>query len=115
VTLVSNRSFGFTAGELGTVNRVGSNNNLILFNYCFGWIKTELQLRHSNEYVDFATNFNSVDYLNLAKGFGINVVRVESPKDLRPELNEAFSLDKPMFTKIIVKPENEIAPRFFLN
>jgi thiamine pyrophosphate-dependent acetolactate synthase large subunit-like protein len=68
MTLVSNRSFGFTAGELGTVNRVGSNNNLILFNNCFGLIKAELQLRHHNEYVDFATNFNPVDYLNLAKG-----------------------------------------------
>jgi hypothetical protein len=45
-----------------------TNNNLILFNNCFGWIKAELQLRHRNEYVDFAIDFDPVDYLNLAKG-----------------------------------------------
>jgi len=94
-TLVGDGSFGFMAGELETVARVGGNNNLILFNnLSFGWIKAEWRLNYGREYVGFATNFKPVDYVKIAEGFGLNACRVERPEDLGPALREAFSLEE---------------------
>lgn len=58
----------------------------------------------------FATNFKPVDYVKIAEGFGLNACRVERPEDLGPALREAFSLEEPTFTEIVVKPENELVP-----
>jgi acetolactate synthase-1/2/3 large subunit len=111
VALVGDGSFGFTAGELETVSRIGGNNNIILFNNaCFGWIKAELSLSYGAEYADFSTNFSEVDYPKIAEGFGLTAYQVESLGDLNPTLREAFSVDEPTFIELKVLPENELVP-----
>ncbi len=111
VTLVGDGSFGFTAGELETLSRVGGNNNVILFNNSsFGWIRAEAALSHGKEYADFATNFKEVDYLKIAEGFGLRAYQIESPGDLGPTLSEAFSVDEPTFTELVVMPEDKLVP-----
>lgn len=111
ITLVGDGSFGFTAGELETVSRVGGPNHLILFNnQSFGWIRAELQLSYGKEYVDFATNFKPVDYVKIAEGFGLEASRVGKPDELGPALKMALSKKEPTFTEIIVKPEDKLVP-----
>ena len=111
VTLVGDGSFGFTAGELETLNRVGGNNNVILFNNSsFGWIRAEAALSHSAELADFSTGFGDVDYLKIAEGFGLRAFQVSGPGDLGPTLREAFALDEPTFTELRVQPEDELVP-----
>jgi acetolactate synthase-1/2/3 large subunit len=110
-TLVGDGSFGFSAGELETLRRVGGNNNVILFNNSsFGWIKAEATLSHGAEYADFSTNFEEVDYPQIAEGFGLEAFRVERPGDLAPTLRKAFELDEPTFTELVVAPENQLFP-----
>jgi acetolactate synthase-1/2/3 large subunit len=111
VTLVGDGSFGFTAGELETVARVGGPNHLILFNnQSFGWIRAEWQLNYGKEYVDFATNFKPVDYIKIAEGFGLEATRVAKPDDLGPTLKRDLKKREPTFTEIIVKPEDKLVP-----
>jgi acetolactate synthase-1/2/3 large subunit len=111
VTLVGDGSFGFTAGELETVARVGGPNHIILFNnLSFGWIRAEWQLSYGKEYVDFATNFKPVDYLKIAEGFGLEATRVEKADDLGPTLKRNLKKIEPTFTEIIVKPEDKLVP-----
>jgi acetolactate synthase-1/2/3 large subunit len=111
VTLVGDGSFGFTAGELETVARVGGPNHIILFNnLSFGWIRAEWQLSYGKEYVDFATNFKPVDYLKIAEGFGLEATRVEKADDLGPTLKRNLKKVEPTFTEIIVKPEDKLVP-----
>jgi acetolactate synthase-1/2/3 large subunit len=111
VTLVGDGSFGFTAGELETVVRVGGPNHIILLNnVSFGWIRAEWQLNYGKEYVDFATNFRPVDYLKIAEGFGLESVRVGKPAELGPALKRNLAKKEPTFTEIIVKPEDKLVP-----
>jgi acetolactate synthase-1/2/3 large subunit len=87
VTLVGDGSFGFVAGELETLSRVGGNNNVVLFNNSsFGWIRAEAALSHSAELADFSTGFGDVDYLKVAEGFGLRTFQVAGPGDLGPTL-----------------------------
>jgi acetolactate synthase-1/2/3 large subunit len=111
VALVGDGSFGFTAGELETVARIGGNNNIVLFNnLSYGWIRAEWLLSYGEEYVDFATRFRPVDYMKIAEGFGLRAYRVERPGELGPTLREAFGLEEPTFTEVRVLPEDELVP-----
>jgi acetolactate synthase-1/2/3 large subunit len=111
VTLVGDGSFGFTAGELETLNRLGGNNNVILFNNSsFGWIKAAATFSHGPEHATFATGFSDVDYPRIAEGFGLRAYSVEGPGELGPTLREAFALDEPTFIELKVMPEDELVP-----
>ena len=110
-TLVGDGSFGFTAGELETISRLGGQNHIILFNnLSYGWIRAEWQLSYGKDYVDFATNFKPVDYLKIAEGFGLEASKIEKPSDLLPTLKRNFKRKYPTFTEIIVKPEDKLVP-----
>jgi acetolactate synthase-1/2/3 large subunit len=109
VTLTGDGSFGFTAGELETISRMGGNINIILFNNSsFGWIRAHVKLFHDGKY--FATNFKSVDYVKIAEGFGLEAYRIENAQELSSHLNDVFNSPQPTFTEIKVKPEDELVP-----
>jgi acetolactate synthase-1/2/3 large subunit len=111
IALVGDGSFGFTAGELETVARIGGPNHIILLNnVCYGWIRAEWLLSHGKEYVDFATNFKPVDYVKIAEGFGIEATRVGKPTELSAVLKRNLAMKNPTFTEIIVKPEDKLIP-----
>ena len=111
IALTGDGSFGFAVGELETISRIGGNINIILFNNAsFGWIKGELQISHGKKYVDFPTNFRSVDYQKIAEGFGLKAYTIRNPDNLSKTLKEAFAIDGPTFIDIQVLPENELIP-----
>ncbi len=109
-TLVGDGSFGLAAAELETISRMGLNNNVIVINNgSFGWIRAEWKLSYGDEYVDFATNFNEVDYPKIAEGFGLNANRITSPGELS-SLKELFHSDEPSFTELVLQPEDMLVP-----
>lgn len=109
-TLVGDGSFGLAAAELETIARVGLNNNIIVVNNSsFGWIRAEWKLSYGDEYVDFATNFNEVDYTKIAEGFGLNANRITCPGELS-SLKELFHNDEPSFTELVLQPEDMLVP-----
>lgn len=109
VALTGDGSFGFTAGELETIQRIGGNINVILFNNgSFGWIRAATRFSHGKKY--FNTDFNSLNYVKIAEGFGLKAYRVNKPQDLGSTLQKAFTLDAPTFIEIPVKPEDKIVP-----
>lgn len=111
VALTGDGSFGFAVGELETISRVGGNINIIVFNNgCYGWIKAELQLAYGSKHVDFATNFNQIDYQRIAEGFGLKTYIISEPKEVPIVLRRAFNLDEPTLIDFKVKPENELVP-----
>jgi len=109
-TLVGDGSFGLAAAELETISRMGHNNNVIVVNNSsFGWIRAEWKLSYGDEYVDFATNFNEVDYPKIADGFGLKANRISSPGELS-SLKELFHSDEPSFTELVLQPEDMLVP-----
>ncbi|MCK5670376.1 thiamine pyrophosphate-binding protein [Candidatus Bathyarchaeota archaeon] len=109
-TLVGDGSFGLAAAELETISRMALNNNVIVVNNgSFGWIRAEWKLSYGDEYVDFATNFNEVDYPKIAEGFGLNANRITSPEELS-SLKKLFHSDEPSFTELVLQPEDMLVP-----
>ncbi|RLE62556.1 MAG: thiamine pyrophosphate-binding protein [Thermoprotei archaeon] len=109
VALTGDGSFGFVAGELETISRVGGNINIILFNnQSFGWIRAAIRFRYGSKY--FATEFKEVDYMKVAEGFGLEAFRIEEPKEIRQVLQKAFKSDEPTFIEIKVFPEDILVP-----
>jgi len=109
VALTGDGSFGFTAGELETISRVGGNIKIILFNnQCFGWIRAAIYFKYGPKY--FATDFKPVDYVKIAEGFGIEAFRVEEPNELPNTLRKIFNSNEPAFVEITVEPEDRFVP-----
>ena len=79
-------------------------------NRSFGWIRAEWRLIYGDEYVDFATNFQDVDYMKIAEGFGLKADRITKPSDLGPVLLNAFQDPMPRFIELVTQPEDKLVP-----
>jgi acetolactate synthase-1/2/3 large subunit len=111
VGLMGDGSFGMSAGELETIHRLGLPVTILQFNNaCFGWIKTLQSLYHNGRYVsvDFSPD---TDHAGIARGFGLQGLRVERPEDLGPALRDALSSDLATFLDVVTESEEtEIPP-----
>jgi len=82
---------------------------LIHFNNgAFGWIKA-LQKLHANEKY-FSVDFNPNDPVKVAQGFGLEARAVTTPDELDQALEEAFSLEGPVFIDVMRESEAEEYP-----
>jgi acetolactate synthase-1/2/3 large subunit len=111
VGLMGDGSFGMSSNELETLGRLGMPVTLLQFNNsCFGWIKVSQKLYHKGQYhcVDFSSD---TDHTAIARGFGLQGVRVEYPQDLREAIREALASQQPTFIDIITESEvTELPP-----
>jgi len=103
VGLMGDGSFGMSAGELETVARLGLPVTLIQFNNaCFGWIKVSQELLYDGRY--FGVDFRAeTDHAAIARGFGLQGVRVEDATKVEPVLREALASDHPTFVDIVTE------------
>lgn len=109
VGLFGDGSLGMSAGELETVSRLKIPAVLIHFNNgTFGWIKA-LQKLHCNEKY-FSVDFNANDPVMVAQGFGMRAISIRTAQELKQGLQEAFSLDGPVFLDIKSESESEDLP-----
>jgi len=109
VGLMGDGSFGMSAGELETISRLGLPVTLIQFNNaCFGWIKVSQELFHDGRC--FGVEFNDVDYAGIARGFGLQAMRVEAPAEVEPALRQALASECPTFVDIVTECETSEVP-----
>jgi acetolactate synthase-1/2/3 large subunit len=110
VGLVGDGSFGMSAGELETIARLQLPVIILQFNNsCFGWIKTLQHLYHDGRYVsvDFSAD---TDHAAIARGFGLQGVRVERPEALGPAIRQALDSRRPTFIDVVTEPETTEVP-----
>jgi len=111
VGLMGDGSFGMVAGELETVARLGLAVTIVQFsNACFGWIKALQQFFQGGRCfgVDFSA---ATDHAAIARGFGLDGIQVEDPKDVEPVLRQALASDRPTFVDIRTEGEaTEVPP-----
>jgi acetolactate synthase-1/2/3 large subunit len=109
VALTGDGSFGFCCGELATISRTGANTKVFLFNNGgFGWIKAALRFSYEPRY--FACDLNPVDYVAVARGFGLPAWRVERNEELTAVLEQVFSSRGPAFVEVNATSEDELVP-----
>jgi acetolactate synthase-1/2/3 large subunit len=110
VGLCGDGSFAMSAGDLATMTRVGGPTILILFNNGgYGWIKALQKLYHAGRYlsVDFTEPLN---YGQVAEGFGLRVLKVNTPDELAPAIQRALSHGAPCFIELVTPGEHELIP-----
>jgi len=110
VGLMGDGSFGMSAGELETIARLRLPVTILQFNNsCFGWIKTLQALYYEARYVsvDFSPD---TDHAAIARGFGLQGVRIEQPEYLGGAIREALDSDQPTFIDVITESEETELP-----
>ncbi|MGB3904930.1 MAG: thiamine pyrophosphate-binding protein [Anaerolineae bacterium] len=110
IGLMGDGSFGMSAGELETIARLQLPVTILQFNNsCFGWIKALQALYHEGRYlsVDFSAD---TDHAGIARGFGLEGVRIERPEELGPAIRQALESTKPTFIDVITESEESELP-----
>jgi len=128
VALFGDGSLGMSAGELETLSRLQVPAVLIHFNNaCFGWIKALQRVTDRHKVISgaeaiaqtgsndptFSVDFGRYDMSKLADVYGIRSYRVETPEQLEAALQEAFSLDEPVFVDVAVESIADRLPPVF--
>ena len=108
VAVMGDGSFGFTAGEMETLARMGAPVTLIvLSNGAFGWIKAGQHSGFGGRY--FSVDFDRTDHARVAEAYGLGAWRVEDPDDLRPALAAALEAGRPTLVDVACQPLHEAA------
>ena len=106
VAVMGDGSFGFTAGELETIIRLGVPLTMIVVsNSVYGWIKAGQKSGYQQRY--FSVDFSRTDHARVAAAFGVKSWRVEDPTALRGVLREAVEHAGPTLVDIIAQPLHE--------
>ena len=108
VAVMGDGSFGFTAGEMETLVRIGAPVTLIVFsNSTYGWIKAGQDSGFGKRY--FSVDFDRTDHARVAEAYGLRAWRVEDPDDLRPALAAALEAGGPTLVDVVSQPLHEAA------
>ncbi len=110
ISLTGDGSLAFVLGDFETIRRSGKNITVILTrNDTFGWIRGEAVLLDDAD-VPWATDFDPVDYLKVAEGFGFQTAKITCEEDIEPVLTSAISNPGANFIEIMVPSQDEIVP-----
>ena len=105
-SVMGDGSFGFTAGELETVARVGAPIVfIVLSNAVYGWIKAGQKHGFAERY--YGVDFSPSDHARIAEGYGLRTWRVTDPRELRSALSGAIACDGPALIDVVVQPLHE--------
>jgi acetolactate synthase-1/2/3 large subunit len=106
VAVMGDGSFGFAAGELETIARLGVPITMVVIaNATFGWIKAGQRTGFDARY--FAVDFTPGQHARIAEAYGIKAWRVEDPAGLGPALAQALNADVPTLVDVVTQPLHE--------
>lgn len=108
VAVMGDGSFGFAAGEMETMVRLGLPITLVVVsNSVFGWIKAGQKTGFDERY--FSVDFSRSNHAAIAQAFGLRSWQVSDPGDLRGALSAALECDGPSLVDVISQPLHEAA------
>lgn len=89
-------------GELLTVRRHGLPIKIVVFNNSsLGMVKLEMLVEGLP---DYGTDHDPIDYATIARGVGIDAIRIEDPAALRDGLTTAFATEGPVLVDVVTDP-----------
>ncbi|MDP6705189.1 MAG: thiamine pyrophosphate-binding protein [Alphaproteobacteria bacterium] len=106
VAVMGDGSFGFTAGEMETLVRMGAPVTLVVIsNGVFGWIKAGQRAGFDERY--FSVDFSVTDHAKVAEAYGVKAWRVAEPAELKPALSAALEAGGPTLVDVLCQPLHE--------
>jgi acetolactate synthase-1/2/3 large subunit len=106
VAVMGDGSFGFAAGELETIVRLGLPITMVVIaNASFGWIKAGQRSGFGERY--FSVDFSPGQHARIAEAYGVRTWRVEDPADLEPSFAAALEAAGPTLVDVVTQPLHE--------
>lgn len=107
-SLMGDGSFGFTVGELETIQRHRVPLKMIVFsNSVFGWIKASQKEGYGERY--FSVDFDRTDHAAVAQAYGVKAFRVESVEQLDDAIRDALAHPGAALIDVLCQPLQEAA------
>jgi acetolactate synthase-1/2/3 large subunit len=109
VAIIGDGGFQMTLQELGTIMQFKPDVKILILNNNFlGMVRQWQQLFHENRYS--FVNITSPDFVQVAKGFGIDGKSVSARKDLKAALKEMLDHKGSYLLEVMVGKENNVFP-----
>ena len=109
VAIIGDGGFQMTIQELGTIMQFNPNVKLLILNNEFlGMVRQWQQLFHERRYS--FVNITSPDFVQVAKGYGIDGKTVRQREDLRGALKEMIEHNGSYLLEVMVGKENNVFP-----
>ncbi|MGZ3840048.1 MAG: biosynthetic-type acetolactate synthase large subunit [Flavisolibacter sp.] len=109
VAIIGDGGFQMTLQELGTIMQFRPHVKILILNNQFlGMVRQWQQLFHEKRYS--FVDITSPDFVQVAKGFGIEGKRVSKRDDLRNSVKQMLDFDGSYLLEIMVGKENNVFP-----
>ena len=109
VAIIGDGGFQMTIQELGTIMQFKPNVKLLILNNEFlGMVRQWQQLFHDRRYS--FVDITSPDFVQVAKGYGIDGKRVSIREDLRNAIKEMIDHEGSYLLEVMVGKENNVFP-----
>src|SRR6188768_1752281 len=109
VAIIGDGGFQMTIQELGTIMQFGAEVKILILNNEFlGMVRQWQQLFHERRYS--FVNITSPDFVQVAKGYGINGRSVSKREDLKNALEEMLEHKGSYLLEVMVGKENNVFP-----
>jgi acetolactate synthase I/II/III large subunit len=114
VCITGDGGFMFAAAELATAAQEGiALVTLVFNNQAYGNVLRDQQERFGSRIIGAA--LRNPDFAALARLFGIEGARVDSPEALRPVLEAALAAGRPALIEVMVTQGSEVSPWEFVH
>jgi len=114
VSICGDGGFMFAAQELATAVQYQLNLVTIVFNNnAFGNVYRDQQESFGGRLL--GSELVNPDFVRFAESFGVQALRVASPAQLRPALEQAFAADRPVLIEVSVPRGSDASPWQFLH
>jgi acetolactate synthase-1/2/3 large subunit len=109
VAIIGDGGFQMTIQELGTVMQFKPDVKILILNNEFlGMVRQWQQLFHDRRYS--FVNITSPDFVQVAKGYGIDGKRISKREDLKNSLKEMLEHKGSYLLEVMVGKENNVFP-----
>ncbi|WP_204602383.1 thiamine pyrophosphate-dependent enzyme [Paremcibacter congregatus] len=113
ISIAGDGGFMFGVQELATAVQYNIPLVTLVFNnHAYGNVRRDQQEKYDSRVI--GSELVNPDFVQLGESFGVTSFRVASPADLKPVLEMALSLDKPVLIEVTQARGSEVSPWKFL-
>ncbi len=110
ILVTGDGSFRMNCQELVTISKYKLPIKIVMFNNNTLGMVRQWQRMFSNAKYSETDNYDDVDYLRLARAYGINAYRAESMEELAKILNETYNINEPIFLECKIDRDLSVYP-----
>lgn len=109
INLLGDGGFLMCSMELATVVEQGLDGvTLVMNDSAYGMIK---QSQRGRGVAEIATDLPPTDYAVMAEAYGVRGVRIESPDEVRPAIEDALAADEHVVLDVVTDPDADYVSR----